>query len=315
MPCFHPLKGFRGNRVNPNTGKRNITVVPRLAFVDLPITIACGQCVGCRLERSRQWAIRCVHEASLYDDNCFITLTYNNEHLPKHQSLVKSDFQKFMKRLRFKYGSGIRYYMCGEYGENFGRPHYHALLFNFRFRDQTFFRNSPAGEKLYVSQSLEKLWSHPNTGTPMGYASIGSATFESAAYVARYIMKKQLGKNALYHYNQFDEWTGEILSERVPEYNTMSRRPGIAKNWFDKYLTDVYPGDFVVMNDKKIKPPKYYDKQYELLYPEELEKLKRQRIAAGKLNAANNTPERLAVREEIQEYKLKSLTRRLPNVD
>ena len=128
MPCFCPLEGWR-SKDRSSTGKRKIVFNPRDALRDMPVTVPCGQCIGCRLERSRQWAVRCIHEASLHEDNCFITLTYDDAHLPTDLSLNVSHFQKFMKRLRKRFGEGIRFFHCGEYGENFGRPHYHACLF------------------------------------------------------------------------------------------------------------------------------------------------------------------------------------------
>ena len=121
MACYTPLKGYRSTELTKN-GKRKIVFNRNHGFADLPVTVPCGQCIGCRLERSRQWAIRCTHEASLWEKNCFITLTYNDENLPKDGSLDVTHFQKFMKRLRKKHGAGIRFYHCGEYGDKFGFP-------------------------------------------------------------------------------------------------------------------------------------------------------------------------------------------------
>ena len=129
MPCFSPLDGYRSRTVNAS-GKRSIVFDIHEGFHDRPVSVPCGQCVGCRLEKSRQWAMRCVHEASLYDENCFITLTYDDEFLPVGGSLDKGAFPRFMKRLRKKFEPRrIRFYHAGEYGDRFGRPHYHALLF------------------------------------------------------------------------------------------------------------------------------------------------------------------------------------------
>ena len=130
MACYQPLKGYYSKSRNPN-GKRNVVFNPQMGYRDRPVTVPCGQCIGCRLERSRQWAIRCYHEASMYERNSFVTLTYDDESLPLGGTLVFRDFQLFMKRLRKQYGAGIRFYACGEYGEKFGRPHYHVCLFNF----------------------------------------------------------------------------------------------------------------------------------------------------------------------------------------
>ena len=135
MTCYHPLECWRVD------GQSKLAFVkPREALIREKLEVPCGQCIGCRLERSRQWAVRCIHEAQLHKDNCFITLTYNDEHLPSPPSLSVRDFQLFMKRLRKRFGKGIRFFHCGEYGEKYGRPHYHACLFGFDFPDRVQFK-------------------------------------------------------------------------------------------------------------------------------------------------------------------------------
>lgn len=304
MPCFRPLKGYRSVLVNPATGKRSIVFNARQGFVDMPVDLPCGQCIGCRLERSRQWAVRCVHEASLHPKNCFITLTYNDENLPKDRSLDVKHFQDFMKRLRFRFGSGIRFFHCGEYGEKFARPHYHACLFNFDFEDKKLWKTA-LGNRLYLSQALQELW-------PFGFSTVGDVTFESAAYVARYVTKKQTGDRAAAHYEWLNEDTGELRS-RKPEYCTMSRRPGLAKGWFDKYSSDVYPSDYIVLRGRKMRPPKYYDRQFEVVFPSDFRKLVFKRKAEGKKRSMLEDWTRLAVREEVQELRFKQLKRGYEN--
>lgn len=293
MPCYHPLTGCR-SRITNASGKRSIVFSAGEGYADLPVTIPCGQCIGCRLEKSRQWAIRCLHEASLHKENCFITLTYAPENLPKYGSLDVKDFQDFMKRFRKAAGKKLRFFHCGEYGETGGRPHYHACIFGFDVPRGKLIRVNRHGDELYSSPMLEKLWKK-------GHSSVGEVTFESAAYVARYITKKVTGKDALEHYNVIDPY-GEILEERRPEYVTMSRRPGIAKGWFDKFKGDVFPDDFVVLKKKKgpvrCKPPRFYNSQYELLYPEEYSKIRGRRTREAKRHEHNNSPDRRLVREE-----------------
>lgn len=305
MACFHPVTGWRSKDVNPDTGKRSVVFSAQRGYLDLPVTIACGQCIGCRLERSRQWAVRCVHEASLYDSNSFITLTYDNDHLPANGSLDKLAFPLFMKRLRKRYGSGIRFFHCGEYGERLRRPHHHAILFNFDFPDKVLWTNK-MGNQLYVSADLVELW-------PFGFSTIGAVTFESAAYVARYVLKKRTGHGAVQHYTEVDPSTGEVLRELNPEFTTMSRRPGIGRPWLDRFKTDVYPSDFVVLNNKKFKPPKYYDNVFQLEDPEIFSSVQTARKQLAEKNSHNNTYERLAVREEIQERKVGQLIRGYEN--
>lgn len=298
MPCYHPLSAYQcaDGSIVFYESKRHDTVKS--------LSLPCGQCVGCRLERSRQWAIRCMHEAQMHTENCFITLTYDDDHLPSDRSLHYRDFQLFIKRLRKRYpGRRIRYYMAGEYGENFGRPHWHACIFGFDFHDKKLWKRTSANSLLYRSQDLELLW-------PFGYSSIGDVTFESAAYVARYIMKKVTGKNASKHYEEIDPDTGEITN-RTPEFTKMSLKPGIGYEWYKQYTADVYPHDYVVVRGKKVKPPKYYDKKYKIDNPYEFDEVLYIREKSAKLNHADNTLERLAVKEQVAKAKLQKLKRNL----
>lgn len=269
-----------------------------------PVRLPCGQCIGCRLERSRQWAIRCVHEASLYERNCFITLTFNEEHLPKTGSLDKRDFQLFMKRLRKKFGAGVRYFHCGEYGEKNNRPHYHACLFNFDFADRTLW-SVRRGISLYVSRDLQDLW-------PYGFSTVGDVTFESAAYVARYITKKVTGELQSSHYEKINETTGEIFQLK-PEYVTMSRRKGIGNGWLEKYMSDVYPHDRVILRGREMRPPKYYDGIFELADPHGMEEIRFKRSREAKKHLKDATFERLRDREKLQLIRLQQLKRGYEN--
>lgn len=306
MTCYHPLKGYRSKELTVN-GKRSFVFDQRKSTGDV-LEIACGQCMGCRLERSKQWAVRISHEASLYDQNCFITLTYSPENLPSPPSLSVRDFQLFLKRLRKKFGSNIRFFHCGEYGEQLGRPHYHACLLNFDFPDKYHFRNNGRADQVYRSPILEELWGK-------GHCEIGSVTFESAAYVARYITKKITGQQAENHYTRVDTDTGEIYSLK-PEYTTMSRRPGIGQPWLEKFKTDVYPSDSVVIRGgTKIMPPRYYNNRYEVMHPEKYAQIKRARMLKSSTNIVDklrdNTTERLKVKETVQLRTIETLKRNM----
>lgn len=300
MPCYSPLQAWRGGI--GESGKRSVVFrMPSRSDAE-SLTLPCGQCIGCRLERSRQWAMRCLHESSLYDKNCFITLTYDPDHLPKDGSIDVRDFQLFMKRLRKAYSDiRIRFFHCGEYGERLGRPHYHACVFGFDFPDKLLYsiRN---GNNLYTSQSCTSIWGK-------GLAVIGDVTFESAAYVARYITKKITGEDAADHYG-----------ERRPEYITMSRRPGIGRGWYDKFRSDVYPHDYTVVRGVKVKPPKYYDGLYEVDNKVGMDIVKSDRILSAmdrnevKFDSkgrcvSENESYRLKVKEAVKLSKLKSLVR------
>jgi hypothetical protein len=298
MACYYPISAYQ-------CADGSIVFSERKRFDTVKsLSLPCGQCIGCRLERSRQWAMRCMHEAQLHQHNCFITLTYDDAHLPSDKSLHYKDYQLFVKRLRKKFGNTkIRYYMAGEYGENFGRPHFHACLFGIDFHDKKLWKRTPSGSLIYRSADLETLW-------PFGYSSIGDVNFESAAYVARYIMKKVTGKGQDNHYTETDQETGEI-TKRKPEFNKMSLKPGIGYEWYKKYTSDVYPHDYVVIRGKKVKPPKYYDKNYKNDYPYEFDEILYKRETSAKLNYADNTIERLAVKEKVAQAKLQKLKRNL----
>lgn len=276
MACFKPLDGYRSR-------SGGLTFNRRDAFVDLPVKIACGRCNGCRIDHSRMWAMRCSHEAKMYPLNSFLTLTYNEAHLPEGGTLVPDHFKGFMYRLRSSIHHRVRYFHCGEYGENFERPHYHALLFNHWFPDSRPAGKSKSGHPQWRSPELDRLWGH-------GDCKIGTVTYQSAAYCARYILKKVTGDDAEHYYEG-----------RHPEYITMSRRPGIGAEWFKNFKTDAFPSDFLIVEGKRHVVPRYYDKLLKREAPECLAtvKTKRRRKAANKRNVLNSRPERLAVREAV----------------
>lgn len=252
MPCYSPLTAFYSRDVGPS-GKRGITFQRNSSHTGVPLRLPCGQCVGCRLERSRQWAVRCMHEKRMHADNVFVTLTYNDEHLPDDGTLVKRDLQLFMKRLRKLKGKGVRFYACGEYGESTKRPHYHLILFNCWFADRKYYKKSPRGDTLYTSKELSGLWAVD--GKEIGFAVVGEVTFESCAYVARYICDKMTGPAAEDYYS----WTDSdgVVHSVIPEFTNMSRRPGIGSTWYDKYGAEAYKHDSVIMNGKEIRPPRF----------------------------------------------------------
>jgi len=300
MTCFSPMPAFRRD-------DGSVVFVERGALSS-SFFLSCGQCKGCRLKRSREWAIRCVHEAALNDVNCYLTLTYSDEHLPPGSSLRYSDFQAFIKRLRARFSNvRVRFYMCGEYGEDFSRPHYHALLFGFDFLDKVRHGTSPSGFPTYRSPTLEELW-------PFGYSELGAVTFESAAYVARYCMKKITGSRSLSHYQTVDIETGEVLFDRVPEFNKMSLKPGIGAAFLEKFRGDFYPeGKVVRPGGAKFNTPRYYDKKqldWDRVNDEiTTDTVQYNRFLDGLKSAAHQTDERMAVRAKVLDAKLRQLKR------
>ena len=296
MPCFHPLDAWK------TSDGQILFYESRHHDIVSPLKLPCGQCVGCRLERSRQWAVRCVHESKLHSESSFITLTYDDDHLPRNGSLNYADFQKFIKRLRKRLGR-FRFYMCGEYGEDFDRAHFHACIFGTSFPDRTLWKKTPSGSILYRSRLLESCW-------PFGFSSVGEFSFESAAYVARYCMKKVTGVASQSHYEIVDDCTGEIIS-RTPEFTRMSLKPGIGGGWIDKYHSDVFPVDFVVMNGVEASVPKYYSRRFEKSNPMEFLPVRIAREFEAFSNAYDSTPARLAVREQVTQARLSSFHRSL----
>lgn len=305
MVCTRPITGWRSP-----TGQ--VVFAKRYGWEDKPVTVPCGQCQGCRLEKSRQWALRIMHESSLYAQNSFLTLTYDDEHLPYGETLVPEHHQLFMKRLRKRVKSRkLRYYHCGEYGDANLRPHYHTILFNMSFADKRFYRTTESGAKVYTSQELDEIWGH-------GQCFVGNVTFESAAYCGRYVMKKLTGLRA------------SEYGSREPEYSTMSRKPGLGAEWLRKWKTDVFPHDFCVFNGKRVRVPKAYDQWllaaespvghwgtdengFRLFFPSiessPMEKVKRRRISAASKHTENQTRERLDVIEEVTAARVKHLKR------
>lgn len=245
-----------------------------------------------------------MHEAKLYDENCFLTLTYSDEHLPPDASLDYRDFQLFMKRLRRRFfSSTIRFYMCGEYGDQTARPHYHACVFNLGFPDKLFYSETGEGT-IYTSDTLEELWGK-------GGCKIGDLTFKSAAYVARYCMKKITGPGAEKHYEVTDTETGEIR-KREPEFARMSLKPGIGAPWVERYMSDFFPKGEVIVNGKQAKTPRYYDKLFKATdNTDAFQLMVESRAAKARLQFADNSDERLAVKEEVTIARLSQFKRPL----
>lgn len=252
--------------------------------------VRCGQCIGCRLEYSRQWAVRIMHEASMHEWNSFVTLTYKE--VPADGSLDYRDFQRFMRRLRKQRGYA-RFFACGEYGEMGGRPHFHAVLFGVRFGDAEYLGKGESGAKLYRSAELSSLW-------PLGHASVGEVTFESAAYVARYVVKKVTGAGAVAYYGG-----------RVPEFARMSLRPGIGARWLRKFWSDVFPEGKVVSRGHVANAPRYYRKKFAERFPLLAAKVSFVQSERMLEDAVADDASRVSAKEKVAEARLAMLKRKL----
>lgn len=302
MTCYHPIVAYVYGMTDYGTKK--------LRFVSLKEDIAnnqmykddfgnfhsdmerlllpCGRCIGCLIKRSRDWATRMMCELTYHQRACFITLTYNDEsmynpdlQLVRHYTdsngeqqesytLQKEHFQLFMKRLRKRFEpQKIRFFACGEYGGKTKRPHYHAILFGIDFHEDRYpYQKTKDGCYLYRSPTLEDVWKY-------GYSLIAEVNYQTCAYVSRYCTKKKYGSQNMY-YQTFNV---------EPEFNLMSRRPGIGKQWFEEHKDSIYENQEIFLSTMKggmkVRPPSYYDKLYDVENPEESERIKtaRKKIA------------------------------------
>lgn len=285
MPCFSPLQAWQ----MPWGGKLYFSAPAPHPKAKL-LTVPCGRCIGCRLERARQWAMRCCYESFLYEDNCFVTLTYNEANLPLDMSLKPKHLQLFIKRLRKRLAPlRVRFFACGEYGEQNFRPHYHLILFGYSFLTDAEQLRTDGHQLVYYSPLLAELW-------PFGFSSVGEFSFESAAYVARYCLKKVTGNQAAEHYG-----------DRVPEFLRCSNRPGIGAGWLEEFCDDVYSDDKCFARGLPCKPPRYFDKKLELISPEKFAKVKANREVSASLIQPD--PIRLNTARVVVERKLAQFSR------
>lgn len=237
----------------------------------------------------------------MHDENSFLTLTYNNQNLPRDGSIQKQEMQKFVKRLRRKIEPiKVRFFGAGEYGESFNRPHYHMCLFGFDFPDKQVYKALARGKDhdvLFISKMLEDTWGK-------GFCTIGEVNFKTAGYVARYVTKKITGKPAAGHYGKKNE-----------EFALMSRSPGIGATWLEKYETDVYPKDFHVINGKKVRPPRYYDSLLDKKKPELFEELKERRKSNVNEDLARASDKDKLYKEKYRKLVTRRLERSYENGD
>ena len=269
MSCYHPLPAIRKYASDQYAiGKRGQEfasfIDPKTGELVEPLQVPCGKCIGCRLDYSRTWADRCVLESLEYDKKLcwFVTLTYDNDHLITSErslltdkntlTLYPRDVTLFLKRLRdawdYRYNwQGIRYYLCGEYGSTTARPHYHLLLFNCPIPDLKYSAKNTRGDIHYNSDELTELWGN-------GFICIGELTWETAAYTARYVLKKFKGETK-------DETEAYYKNAGlVPEFTRCSRRPGIARGYYEAHKDEIYKNDEIILPKGKVtKPPKYFD--------------------------------------------------------
>ncbi len=251
MPCYHPIE----------VGINRKSIYSTSTFLD-PQIVPCGNCIGCRAEQGRQWAVRMMHEARMHPSSLFVTLTLDEEHLNENNELCPQDFSRFIKNLRKTQDRRISFFGCGEYGERTNRPHYHTLLFGVDFLDRYSGFDSTRPH-VWRSETLEHIWG-------LGRTEFGAVTMASASYVAGYIRKKVKARDR----SRCNLHTGELLH---PEFSRMSLRPAIGRRWIQRHWRDVYPRDFVVIDGVEAKPPRYYDKFMDQQYPLIMEEVRQKR--------------------------------------
>lgn len=325
MPCTAPIRGVRDRdgvvRLRRGVADARLFGTGKNPELELP----CGRCLDCKIKRSGDWAVRAVHEASLHDRNCFLTLTFSDEGLALRElqngthpfDLDVADWQGFAKRLRQELTrqqrrfekqmglpkqpvKGFRFFQVGEYGDEGNRPHYHALIFGQDFTGEGELWKDNKGNPKWRSSSVEKCW-------PYGFAELGELTPETINYVCRYVTKKLYGPKAIEALERIDSHTGEIVTVR-PELATMSRGGrsklgGIGSRWIDQWLEDTFKDDSVIIKGKRTAVPRYYTKRLEQKDKDLFEVIRQQREEKAKKRAAHNTPERRAVRAQVTKAK------------
>lgn len=247
------------------------------------VPIPCGKCIGCRIDKARQWASRLMLEKEYSTDTWFITLTYDNDHLVAgsepvkvptgrtykngkpvmikqfpnvahsgHMTLNKQDYVNFNKRLRKKFGEGVRFFIAGEYGEKNNRPHLHGIYFNLPLDDLEVFK-TVHGVPYYTSKTISELW-------PFGFHLIGKVSYDTCAYVSRYVTKKL-------HDVDVDKYREEGIER---EFCAMSRNPGIASQWFNDHHEKLDSKSYIITVSTsngavQFSSPKYFDHLIEAL--------------------------------------------------
>ncbi|WGL31465.1 replication initiator protein [Dipodfec virus UOA04_Rod_1082] len=319
MTCFHPLTAYKAY-------SSVFDLRPEIVFSEYKaeraakyekIQLPCGQCLGCRLDYSRDWSIRCMHELKYSKDAWFITLTYDDQHLPSDLSLDPDHLRDFWKRFRKFVGSKVRYFACGEYGDRFQRPHFHSIVFFDSVQEKKLVGRLKSGFPVFNSEVLVSSW-------PFGYVSIANVSLNTCAYVARYVTKKLTGKQNDFYSESFEvDDDGVITSSfkrdffrypdgRIKPFCRCSRMPGLGRRFIEEFYSDVYPLDKCVFfqdgKPKSFSVPRYYDKFLETYHPELWSDVKESRLQKAQEISQNDdfSLDSMARREEALISKLES---------
>lgn len=331
MSCYHPLPAIQRKEggqiefVNKEALIKDARGEVFAPFGYRYLEVPCGKCIGCRLDYSKQWATRIMKEAEQWENNWFLTLTYDPENVPWQSSinletgeyvqgmtLQPEHLTKFLKDLRryWKYHyneDNIRFYACGEYGGKTQRPHYHVAVMNWNIPGGLLkeWKKSQNG-MYYQCETVAKIWKK-------GFICLAKLEWESAAYVARYMLKKQKGKDADQYYKSMAQ---------IPEFTRCSRNPGIAREWYEQNKDKIYKNDEMFIARKggaqKVKPPAYYDKLFDVEDHERMQEIKEERRKAAneasrrkRANTTLNDEEQRKVEENKKEEQIKKLKRQI----
>lgn len=326
MVCYHPLDcvypiypddegkrhlNFKKSFYNQFTDLNGILFpVGSIKATHLRLQVPCGQCIGCKMDYSRMWALRSVNEATTHKKNTFLTLTFNNKYVHNDGSVHKEFLSSWIKRFRYYYGDDIRFLCVGEYGGKSMRPHYHILFYNFDFDDKYVFQYHKGTNVCYYrSPFLEnKVWTDVCSKESLGYSIIGEVNFQTSAYVARYCTKKIFPnrKTRLAYFKN-----------KQPEFLNFSRQYGIGLEYFLEHHTEELGRGYSTLrngdNFVKLSLPRYYLKIAEKYFPSEYYdyKARASQFLIENLLTVNDdkTTPRLQVREELQKLKVDKLTR------
>ncbi len=315
MPCYTPLKGYKDLTTGGLVFDKKNTAQK--------MEVACGQCLGCRVDHRLMWSIRIIHEACMHNDhygNSWATLTYrdpsacnkeqykNGKHIDKQGQLNPCHVSAFIRSLRKgNQDHKIRYFYCGEYGDDNQRPHYHICLFNHSFSDQYLWEDNE-GLYTYTSEELQKHW-------PWGFTTVAELNLRTAAYTAGYALKKITGKRAEDHYLRCDEYG--VAYWLLPEYIRMStgrgKPSGIGAGFYEKFKKDIFPADKspVPGHGERQLVPRYYQNILAEENPAQLEQIKELRQEFIAAHRADFTPERLRDKYICARAKENQLKRKL----
>lgn len=278
MRCISPATAYRRD-------DGSVTFVAKGKEIAGEFELPCGQCIACKVHKRREWGARILMEAKAHQKKSFVTLTYDDEHLPPDLSLDHSHIQLFLKRLRRSSSNPIRYFVCGEYGEQTLRPHYHAILFGADFSDDRKLWSERKGKPVWKSNHLEKLWGK-------GLTEIGQVERQSAEYVAGYVVKKLSGEAAESAYTRINSITGETW-QVLPEYGRMSLKPGIGLQYAMRFASDMLThGGIIGPGGQRTPLPRYFAKHLKEKHGDRYEEMEYQLTMKARARPENHTPER-----------------------